>query len=227
MCGCEWVCQFVLSVFTQLQQLRRTWMHTATDHLDWTWSALPCAPQNDLDSSQRSKWPGKLLKFHKVHNCYIIAFKGQQEHIYMDWDSSIIPCWWVKPWFLGIHADLHPELQLLIEAFPFPTMLSFHLSLFSLHPSIVLGDYGVMGMLVSLGERQEDPLDWSPVHTWHCKYVKFPHQPHQPHLISCIQSYEVPNKECLCHSNQVFFSVSSTFFPLVLCRHPAPSFYWS
>lgn len=29
----------------------------------------------------------------------------------------------------------------------------------------------VMGVLVSLGERQEDPLDGSPVHTWHCKYV--------------------------------------------------------
>lgn len=148
MCVCVYVLQqFVLSVCTQLQQLRRAWMHTATDHLDWTWSALPCDPQYDLDLSQRSNWPGKLLKFHKVHNCHIIVFKGQQEHIYMDWDRSIIPCWWVKLWFLGIHADLHPEMQLLMEAFPFPTMLSFHLSLFSLLPSIGLGyrDAGVTG----------------------------------------------------------------------------------
>lgn len=33
-CVCVRVQQFVLSLFAQLQQLRRAWMHTATDHLD-------------------------------------------------------------------------------------------------------------------------------------------------------------------------------------------------
>lgn len=179
------------------------------------------APQNDLDPSQRSKWPGKLLN---VHNVHIIAFKGQQEHIYMDWDSIIL-CWWVKLWFLGIHADLHPEMQLLMEAFPFPTMLSFHLSLFSLHPSIGLG-YGGPG--VSGWEAGKPPgLVTSPHMTLQVRQISSSTTSTLSHLLYTELWGAKRITECLRHSNQVFFSVSIPFFSLVLCRDPAPSFFWA